>query len=203
MWKGKESPIEGIPVIPGGSWFAGHLHLLTEPDFQKVLHKFSVEHADEQGRCTFWMGPNTPSLSVTRCEDVQTLLKVSSHREFFPVMEMHMEKFFGRHNLGALTGNEWKTKRAAIVKALHGRQTLDHNQRAFRHAADTLVEALKRNQVGSVEDISLYMKMMTLDAFGLASLNRDFGCCRKLKPSKVMKDFDYMSSEVMRRTTKD
>ncbi len=203
VWKNKESPIEGIPVIPGGTWFAGHLHLLTEPDFQKSLQKFSVEHADEQGRCTFWMGPTTPSLSVTRCEDVQTLLKVSSHRELFPVMGMHMEQFFGRYNIGVLTGNEWKSKRAAIVKALHGRNTLEHNRHAFRHAAKTLVESLKQDEVVSAKDISLFMKMLTLDAFGLACLNRDFGCCRRMKPSRVMKDFEYMSSEVMRRTTKD
>lgn len=203
VWKNKESPIEGIPVVPGGTWYAGHLHLLTEPDFQKSLRKFSVDHADEQGRCTFWMGPTTPSLSVTRCEDVQTLLKVSSHRELFPVMGMHMEQFFGKYNIAVLTGNEWKSKRAAIVKALHGRKILDHNRQAFRTAAETLVDSLKEKQVVSTKDISVFMKMMTLDAFGLASLSRDFGCCRRLKPSRIMKDFEYMSSEVMRRTSKD
>lgn len=199
FWKSKESPIEGIPVIPSGNWFTGHLHLLLEPDFQKSLQKFSVEYADEQGRCTFWMGPNTPSLSVTRAEDVQTLLKVSSHREIFPVMKLHLEKFFGQYNIASLTGNEWKSKRAAIVKALHGRNVIEHNRAAFRQAAESLVNSMLTKDVDFANDISPFLKFLTLDAFGLATLNRDFGCCRRLKPSRIMKDFDYMSTEVMRR----
>jgi cytochrome P450 len=202
FWESKESPVEGIPVIPYGTWFTGHLHLLLEPDFRKSLHKFSVEHADEQGRCTFWMGPTTPSLSVTRCEDVQTLLKVSSHRELFPVMQLHLDKFFGTHNIANLTGNEWKSKRAAIIKALHGRKVIEHNQQAFHQAVETLVESISTNNVEFVQDISLFMKLLTLDAFGLATLNKDFGCCKRLKASRIMKDFEYMSSEVMRRMTK-
>jgi len=149
------------------------------------------------------MGPTTPSLSVTRCEDVQTLLKVSSHRELFPVMGVHMERFFGRYNIAALTGNEWKSKRAAIIKALHGKKALQHNEQAFRKAAHTLVRSLEDHKVDSVEDILHLMKLLTFDAFGSAGLSKDFGCCRQLKPSQVMKDFEYMSSEVMRRMTKD
>lgn len=189
-------------MIPYGTWFTGHLHLLLESDFQKSMRKFSVDHADDQGRCTFWMGPTTPSLSVTRCEDVQTLLKVSSHRELFPVMKMHMEQFFGKYNIGSLTGNEWRSKRTAIIKALHGRKVIEHNRKAFHQAAETLVHSMSTKNVDYVGDISLFMKLLTLDAFGLATLNKDFGCCKRLKPSRIMKDFDYMSSEVMRRMTK-
>jgi cytochrome P450 len=201
FWKSKESPIEGIPVIPYGTWFTGHWHLLLESDFERSLQKFSVEHADEQGRCTFWMGPTTPSLSVTRCEDVQTLLKVSSHRELFPVMKLHVEKIFGKYNIANLTGNEWKSKRAAVIKALHGRKVIEHNRQAFRQAADTLVDSIVTNNVDFVEDISMFMKLLTLDAFGLTTLDKDFGCCKRLKPSRIMRDFEYMSSEVMRRMT--
>lgn len=203
FWKSRESPIEGVPVVPNGSWLAGHLHLLQEADFIKSIRQFSVEHADEQGRCTFWMGPTTPSLSVTRLEDVQTLLKVSSHRELFPVMRLHMTKFFGRYNIAVLTGNEWKSKRAAIVKALHGRKVLENNENAFRQAAETLVQSIEEHDVDYVKDILHLMKLLTMDAFGLASLSRDFGCCKHLKPTQVMKDFEYISSEVMRRINRD
>jgi cytochrome P450 len=197
LWK--ESPVEGVPVIPYGNILTGHLHLLLEQDFEKSLHKFSVEFADEQGRCTFWMGATTPSLSVTRYEDAQVLLKLSSHREFFPVVAMHMEKCFGKYDIASLTGNEWKLKRTAIVKALHGEKVLANNEHAFLHTADTLVKSLTGVQF--VEDVSLIMKMVTLDAFGLASLSSDFGSCRKLKPSRFMKDFEYMNAEVKRRMT--
>jgi cytochrome P450 len=197
LWK--ESPVEGVPVIPYGNFLTGHWHLLLEQDFQKSLDKFSVEHADEQGRCTFWMGATTPNLSVTRCEDVQVLLKFSSHREIFPVTAIHMEKFLGRYEIGSLTGTEWKSKRSVIVKALHGRKVLENYKQAFVQAANTMVKSL--GVIQFVEDITLLMKMVTMDAFGLASLSADFGCCRKLRPSRVMKDFEYISAEVMKRMT--
>jgi len=198
MWKG--SPVEGVPVIPYGTLLTGHLHLLLwEPDFQKSLHLFSVEHADEQGRCTFWMGANAPTLSVTRCEDVQMLLKFSSNREILSVPEMHRAKFFGTDDLTALSGKEWKSKRAAIINALHGKKVMEHNEEAITQAAENLVKSL--SALESVDDIMEIMKMVVLDAFGMASLSEDFGSCRKLKPSRIMKDFEYISAEVTRRTT--
>ena len=43
-------------------------------------------------------------------------------------MKMHLEKFFGKYNIASLTGSEWKSKRAAIIKALHGRKVLENNE---------------------------------------------------------------------------
>jgi cytochrome P450 len=193
----KKSPIEGVPVIPGGSLLTGHLSLLSEPDFQVALHKWSVEHADEQGRVTFWMGPMTPCLSVTHPEDVQTLLKVTSHRELFPLMGRLMETFFGRYNLATLNGREWKAKRAIIVKALHGRDFVENNNRAFQRASQTLVQRLETEE--SIVDLRRLLQMLTWDAFGLAVLRTDMKCCQYLQPSSMTQDLEFLAQEMMRR----
>ncbi|KAL3910550.1 MAG: hypothetical protein SGARI_002071, partial [Bacillariaceae sp.] len=193
----KKSPVDGVPVIPGGSYLTGHLALLREPDFDKSLHKWSVEHADEQGRVTFWMGPTTPALSVTHPQDVQTLLKATSHRELFPLLEKLMERFFGKQNLATLTGKEWKAKRSIIVKALHGQHVVENNRQAFRQAAETLVERLKKEE--SIDDLQRVLQMLTLDAFGQAVLQTDFECCKNLRPNALAQDFDFLGQEIMRR----
>jgi cytochrome P450 len=201
MFSSKESPIEGVPVIPGGTWYGGHLHLMKEPDFQVSIRNFSVVHADEKGRCTFFMGPTTPSLSVTHYTDVQALLKASSHREIFPLMKGHLEHFFGKYNIGSITGKEWKSKRAVIVKALHGSGFMEHNKNAIRKATQVLADRLEKES--SVDDIQEVLKMLTLDIFGQAALHDDFGCCEKLEPSKIANTLQFLSTEVMRRMTTD
>jgi cytochrome P450 len=193
----KKSPVQGVPVIPGGSFLTGHLALLREPDFQTSLHKWSVEHADPQGRVTFWMGPTTPALSVTHPRDVQTLLKATSHRELFPIMGRLMEAFFGKQNLATLTGKEWKAKRSIIVKALHGQHVTEINQQAFRQATENLL--IRLEQEDSVDDIQRVLQMLTLDAFGLAVLQTDFQCCRTLQPNSIAQDLEFLAQEMMRR----
>ena len=211
----KKSPVNGVPIIPNGTWYGGHLHLMKEgpeEDFRTCLYRYSVEYADVHGRCTFYMGPTTPSLSVTRLRDVQLLLKATAYRTVFPVMEFHAQRFFGRNNLPTLTGNEWKTKRSIITKALHGNQFMKHNQTAIHVATETLVKQLKNKILiaeddvagGKIKlDVAQLMKMLTFDAFGQAALHVDFECCRNLQLSKIGKEFEFLSNELMRRITKD
>jgi cytochrome P450 len=147
------------------------------------------------------MGPKTPSLSVTHHTDVQALLKASSHREIFPIMKGHLEHFFGKYNIGSITGKEWKTKRAVVVKALHGSGFMEHNKNAIRTATHILADRLEKES--SVEDILEVLKMLTLDIFGQAALHEDFGCCKKLEPSEIATTLQFLSTEVMRRMTTD
>lgn len=204
------SIVDGVPVIPGAGLFTGHLHLLREQNFEKALRKWSVEHANDEGRVTFWMGPTTPSLSVLNPADVQTLLRSSSHRKLFGVLNIHMEQFFGRYNLAALTGREWKVQRSIIAKAFHGQRVIENNKLAFVKATQTLANSLgtvcnHENNTTSrtyyVDDIQRLMQMLTLDAFGLACLDEDFGCCQKLEASQIALDFEWLGQEMMRRFT--
>eukprot|EP00977_Amphora_coffeiformis_P009791 scaffold2252_cov150-Amphora_coffeaeformis.AAC.6 len=194
--------IEGVPMIPmTGSKLFGHLAMMREPDFQVSLYNFSVKYADENGRCTFYMGPTVPALSVTMADDVQTLLKASSHREVFPLMQPHVERFMGKHNIGVLTGKEWKNKRAVIVKALHGKSFHEHNVMAVKLVTEKLRERLATEE--STEDISKVMCYLTVDIFGQSALHTNFGCCESLRPSRIMESFDFLASEMMRRIGRD
>ena len=188
-------------MIPGGSVIIGHLAMMKEPDFQKSLHNFSVKHADENGRCTFYMGPTTPALSVTRADDVQALLKISSHRTLFPVFQQHSDQFLGKHNIGVLTGKEWKNQRATIMKALHGSAFQQNNIHAIKVATTRLIDRLASES--QVQDIGIIMQFLTLDIFGQAALHCDFGCCESLQPSRIMQSFNFLASEMMRRVSKD
>lgn len=200
----KQTFIEGVPVIPNGSILWGHLGLMMEPDFRISIHNFAVRHADEHGRCTFYMGPTTPSLSVLKPLDVQTLLKASSHRTIFPVMQQHVDRFLGKHNIGVLTGKKWKNQRAIIVKALHGRDFQQHNAQAIQVATQKLV---KRLETESCTDNLLHvMRLLTLDIFGQSALHSDFDCCAALHetpPPRIMASFDFLATEMMRRMASD
>lgn len=138
----KKSPIPGIPVIPGGTLWGGHLHLLQETNFQKALRGWTVEHADDSGRCTFYMGPTTPSLSVTHYEDVQLLLKASAHRIVFPLMETHFKQLFGTQNVGLLNGKQWKQQRVVIAKALHSKGVIQHHEKAIQEMTHRMVDMI-------------------------------------------------------------
>ena len=136
------SIVGGIPVVPGATWYGGHLHLLLNDSFEQVLYTFSEKYANRRGRSTFWMGPTTPSLSVTHWQDVQTLLKGSSYRHAFPLMTIHLQQFFGPTNLLTLNGKEWKHQRKILVRALHGQAFVENNKRAIQQATDVLVQRL-------------------------------------------------------------
>lgn len=213
----KKSPIEGIPVIPGGTLWGGHLHLLREADFQKASYKWTVQHADDNGRCTFWMGPSTPSLSVTHPDDVQVLLKGTAHRSTFGLMNQHFAQLFGTQNVGLLNGREWKQQRAKITKALHSSQVVASHQQAFRDTTKQLVEQIivnkqnTRDKSWHCEDILNLMKSLTLDCFGQAAFHTNFGSCQQhfqkdaaaSEAAQIGPAFDRLTMEMMRRVTKD
>ena len=215
-----KSPVEGVPLIPGGSFLLGHLSLMREPDFRKAIHQFSIEHADADGRCTFFMGPTTPALSVTRTADVQTLLKQSVHRNIFPVMQPHLDRFFGSRNIGVLTGTEWKRQRAVVLQALHGRAVQRHNRTAARTATDILIQRLEEEEddertTQQAHDMAWILRMLTFDIFGQAALHTDFGCCRQLQlqtaqtaaqeqpQPKILQAYEYLAQDFMRRIGPD
>jgi len=223
----KKSPIEGIPVIPGGTFYSGHLHLLRESNFEKALYKWAVEHADDDGRCTFWMGPNTPCLCVTHCEDVEMLLKASAYRSFPALLNGHFQHLFGNQNVGLLNGRNWKKQRARITKAMHTSAVIKHHESAFHQTALHLVEKIyqqidkSENKVWQCENILDLMKALTMDCFGQAAFHSNFGTCQKIfnmsaemiaagstqnsdsDASDIGPAFDALTSDIMRRVTRD
>jgi cytochrome P450 len=216
-------------MIPDSNVLFGHLLLMSDPDFRKVIEKFSVEHADSHGRCCFWMG-TTPALSVTAPEDVQLILKQSSHRTTFSLLQRHVERFLGKNSIGILSGREWKKQRSAISKALHTAISSDSYGISVVNAAQGLVDALlldqqqqqqqqQQDSAPSEQDQQHYelgaiMKLLTLDIFGQTAMHADFGCCHNHwhsssqsqlptnpTPNPIAKAFDFLASEMMRRMT--
>lgn len=190
-------------MIPGSNLVFGHLLLMRDPDFRVVMEKFSVQHADSSGRCSFWMG-TTAALSVTAAADVQAVLKQSSHRTTFALMTRHVAHFLGSKSIGVLSGREWKTQRSAIVKALHSTVSNESHGRAVTTATQVLVGALLQKEESSPleqHDLGEVMKYLTLDIFGRTALSVNFGCCGSLQPSLYALAFDFLASEMMRRMT--
>ena len=74
----KKVAVEGFPMVPNPHFLLGHLPLMQESDFDQCQRMFVQEHADTNGRCCFWIG-GIPALSVTLPEDVENVLKRSSH----------------------------------------------------------------------------------------------------------------------------
>jgi cytochrome P450 len=224
VFSSSKQAVEGFPMIPNSNVLFGHLLLMRDPDFRVVINKFSVEHADSHGRCCFWMG-TTPALSVTAPEDVQLILKQSSHRTTFSLLQRHLERFLGENSIGILSGREWKKQRSAISKALHTAVSSDSYGMAVVKATQGLVDALLLNQEQQQRDsaaseqaqqqhyeLGEIMKLLTLDIFGQTAMHADFGCCHNhwhpssqlqlpTSPNPIAEAFDFLASEMMRRMT--
>jgi cytochrome P450 len=225
VFSSSKQAVEGFPMIPDSNVLFGHLLLMSDPDFRKVIEKFSVEHADEHGRCCFWMG-TTPALSVTAPEDVQLVLKQSSHRTTFSLLQRHVERFLGENSIGILSGREWKKQRSAISKALHTAVSSDSYGISVAKATQGLVDTLlsrQRQQDSTTSEqqqqhyeLGEIMKLLTLDIFGQTAMHADFGCCHNhwhdssqtqsqsqlpINSNPIAEAFDFLASEMMRRMT--
>jgi cytochrome P450 len=206
MFSSTKHAVEGFPMIPNSHFLLGHLPLMRDDDFRKVQHKFSIEHADAQGRCCFWMG-NTPALSVSTAKDAQFVLKQSVERSTFALMTKHMHECFGKRSIVLLNKKEWKSNRSAIVKALHATDAQQSYAQNMMEASDVLIQSLSQQiQVDSssshtIMEIGYLMKCLTMDIFGRSAMTADFRCAKELKLSPIATAFEYLSSEMMRRIT--
>jgi cytochrome P450 len=225
LFSSSKHAVEGFPMIPDSNPLFGHLLLMRDPDFRRVIEKFSVEHADPHGRCCFWMG-TTPALSVTAPQDVQLILKQSSHRTTFSLLQRHIERFLGRNSIGILSGREWKKQRSAISKALHTAVSSDSYGISVVKATQGLVDALLLQQQQQQQqqqdsatseqqqqqhyELGEIMKLLTLDIFGQTAMHADFKCCHnhwhqssqsQLQTNPIAEAFDFLASEMMRRMT--
>ena len=224
----KKSPIDGVPVVPGGTIWGGHLHILAnEPDdFEQALRKWSTDHAcPVTGRCTFWMGPATPSLSVTRTSDVQYLLKKAANRSVFPLMEYHVKQLFGSNNVGVLNGKQWKQQRRVIMKTLSNSLAPSTGvNNPFRTATNQLINMMQTefektdDNVWKCENLLELMKSLTMDCFGHAAFTTNFETCQHYfmmndtsaengqvhhSQTKIGPALDWLTSDLMRRVTTD
>eukprot|EP00978_Attheya_sp_CCMP212_P018391 scaffold50283_cov39-Attheya_sp.AAC.1 len=113
-WK---NVFRGIPLVPGGSRFLGHLTLLMERDIDKRIHSMNVEYADERtGMCYFYV-LGSPVLSILRGSHTKEVLHASHTRKTPSLFQKHLHMVTGPKALTRLNGKEWKFYRSVVHRA--------------------------------------------------------------------------------------
>ena len=203
-----KKPVQSIPMLPDSHWILGHLFWLLSNEYL-VKQQILLEHADDQGRCSCWIGTQ-PSISLTSGEDAQTLLRKHHTRFSAPILKHHFEMLAGKRNLLLLNGKEWKYYQSSLKSALHNQTRADPTllQRITVQTTRTLVKNIQAMIGKSTSDeakqiycpaIDGYMKMITQDVFGLAAFSHSFECCNNLQLSRFAKAFESIEHDILDR----
>lgn len=195
-----KKPFDDLPMVPNSHLLLGHMWLLGRP-FQEYF-EILRDNANENGHTGYWMG-STASIAVTKWEDARKVYLNESYRKNIPVLTHHLSSFIGRYNILNLMGKEWKAHRSAITKAFLPVHNAEY-QKIMVQVTQTFVHSIREKLLSSPSknwemDVEPLMKMVTVDVFGLAALDTDFGCCKNLKSDEFSKSFDFLSSECSRR----
>ena len=204
----KRKPHPSIPMIPDSHWLFGHLFWLLRTKSYLEKQQALVDHADQKGRCSVWMGP-IPSISLTTTADAKELLWKFHTRKSVPILKYHFERLVGPKNLFVMNGREWKYNQSALRAALN---RLDPFvlQSMTQETTTTLTDNLKAKIISNagngtfieIPSIQFYMKMITMDVFGRSAFSHDFGCCSKLDLCAFAGAFEFMEEDIMDRCTK-
>lgn len=209
-WLERRRPHPSIPMIPCSHWLFGHLFWLIRVDFLEK-QKQLMEHADEQGRCSVWMG-FTPSICCTTPADAQSLLWKNHARRNLPLFKHHFQRLAGQKNLLLLNGKEWKYYQSALKTALSRTNpfllqsiTLDTTETLTRNLRKKLEENSTHDDSSSYlrfDSIESLVKMIFIDIFGRSAFSHDFGSCSRMEPCAFAEAFEFMEKDVMERCTK-
>lgn len=204
--KAESEIFPGIPFAPGAHWLLGHMVLLNhKDDFVQGYRKVYEEHADPKtGLCSFWF-LTEPAVNVLLGKHVKAVLGASSYRKSVSLLQCHNDNFLGPQALVTLMGKDWKRYRSAVHKSFTP-AALKQSQGSILQVGNKLVqsllEAIHKAPTDSLQQPVLpLMKMATMDVFGLAAMNIDFGCCAALELTPVAKAFEHLTQEYTRRLT--
>jgi len=208
-------PVNSIPMLPNSHWIFGHLFWLLGNEYL-VKQQTLLDNADDQGRCSCWIGTQ-PSISLTRPLDAHQLLRHHHTRFSAPILKRHFEMLAGKRNLLLLNGKEWKYYQSSLKSALYHQARADPTllQRITVQTTRTLVKNIqtKINNIQTKINMSTsgrpdqifcpaideYMKMITQDVFGLVAFSHHFGCCANLKLSYFAKAFESIENDILDR----
>jgi hypothetical protein len=112
----RRQPHESIPMIPNSHWLLGHLFWLLRLGYLEKQQAL-LDHADERGRCSVWMG-FLPSIALTTPSDAKQLLWKTHNRQSPPILKHHFGRLIGPKNLLMMNGKEWKYYQSALRTAL-------------------------------------------------------------------------------------
>jgi cytochrome P450 len=211
IWKPRlqsKKPVQSIPMLPNSHWLFGHLFWLLRNEYL-VKQQILLNNADDQGRCSCWIGAQ-PSISLTSRDDAQKLLRNHHTRCSAPILKHHFEMLAGKRNLLLLNGKEWKYYQSSLKAALYHQTKADPTllQRITVQTTRTLVKNIQAKINESSSDrpnqiyspaIDGYMKMITQDVFGVVALSHHFGCCANLQLSNFAKAFESIEDDILDR----
>jgi cytochrome P450 len=190
-------PFKGVPLAPGAHWLVGHAFAFWD-NKKSLTEKFALLFGDvvnKKGLGSIFLGSD-PFLVVTRCEDVQNVLRTSSTTAVSPQIRRHYAKRAGDNEALAhlAQGKVWKTKRQFVHK-IFTRNLPNCTEGMIKVACDlsasvlTLIRDSGRTNASGVStrmiDVERITTLAMFDNFGIMAFGRDFGVCETLKEHKV------------------
>ena len=195
-------PFKGVPMTVKPQFFLGHASIFGKEQISGTK-KLCYDQADPQtGLASCYMVSN-PILSVLRAEDVKTVLESSTYRDSISLLQRHTDMFLGKNAIVTVQKEQWKSRRRTIARSFaHNvlKNIVHHFSAVSGTLSQTLSDDVPATAQGSRTDrpivnVTPLMKKITLDAFGLAALQYEFGCCRSTDMDPVAKAFEYIQEE--------
>jgi hypothetical protein len=174
----RRKPLSNIPMIPNSHWLFGHLFWLLRKGYLEKQQEL-VDHADDRGRCSVWMGL-LPSISLTTPTDAKRLLWNNYSRHSLPILKYHFERLAGTKNLLMINGKEWKYYQTALKTALSRVDPFllqSITQRTTETLTRNLKGKIKKTNHGSslkIDSIQSLMKMIVMDISGQYAFSHEF-----------------------------
>lgn len=196
-----KKPFSELPMADGSHFFFGHARLIGT-NYQEAFKVLFQQRLNEHGQVGFWL-LRFPVVGVTAIEDARAVLAVEHQRNPPWLMRHYLKYFTGEKTLLTINGSAWKFHRSSVARTMNPK-FLMASRAAMESVAQSMVLSLKAKMSSpasnsQVFDIEPLMKMVTLDAFGLIALSTDFGLCKTLKPSPLVRAFEYLLNGTMNR----
>ncbi|CAB9512410.1 Leukotriene-B(4) omega-hydroxylase 2 [Seminavis robusta] len=187
-----KKPFAELPMAKGNHFIFGHGSALFTGDFRKAFKTLGEDSANEYGQVGFWF-VGFRFLTLSSVKDARTVLNAEHERRPPWFMKHFVRHFVGEKNLLMINGKEWKFHRGAVTRTFNP-GFLNGSRTGMKEVAEIMVATLKQKvgSTGEELEIESLMKMITLELFGKIGLSTDFGLCSTLKPSPLVRAFEYL-----------
>lgn len=195
-------PFKGVPMNVKPQLFLGHASIFGKEQISGTK-KLCYDQADPKTGLASCYMVSSPILSVLRAEDVKTVLESSTYRDTISLLQRHTDMFLGKNAIVTVQKEQWKSRRRTIARSF-AHSVLKNIVHHFSAVSGTLSQTLADNNDdvpatttarSRTVHVTPLMKKITLDAFGLAALQYEFGCCRSTSMDPVAEAFEYIQEE--------
>jgi len=198
-----KKPFQELPMAEGNNWIFGHARdLIASSNFDEAYRRVFVDSANKYGQTGYWAA-YFRGVSVLSVQDARTVLNTQNERRP-PLLARHFNRnFIGDKNLLIINGREWKFHRNAVARTFNPKFLLG-SRAGMKSVAETMVHSIQEKIHQSGEnvkemDMEPLLKMITLDVFGKIALSTDFQLCTTLKPSPLVRAFEFLLNGTIAR----